>query len=84
MEDSGPESDVDYDGLVQEVSDRKISNFPRDHSCDILEKNIPAFCSLKNLPKPQIKTFGLMALEREISRQPCIECIASLLLVILM
>lgn len=44
MEDSGAESNVDYDGPAQEASRKKnISKWPRDCSCDILLKNVVAF-----------------------------------------
>ena len=45
MEDSGTESHVDYNGLAQEASEGKNSRkWPRK-CCDILEKDVAAFCS---------------------------------------
>lgn len=39
MKDSGPEDDLNCDGLAQEVSEEKnVSLWPRDYSCDILER----------------------------------------------
>jgi len=45
VEDSGALSNVDYDGPAQDVSEEKnISRWSKDHSCDILVKNVAAFC----------------------------------------
>ena len=76
MECSGTESNEDHDSPAQDVSEKKrIRKFPRDCSCDILVKNVTTFCScLKNLPEAKLKTFGLIALAEEISRQPNIDC----------
>ena len=42
--DSGAESNVNYGSLAQEASEwETISEWPRDHSCDILEKSKSAF-----------------------------------------
>lgn len=42
VEVSGAESNVDYDGPTQEVSEEKdISKCPRNCSCDILAKSLP-------------------------------------------
>jgi hypothetical protein len=44
MEDSGIEHDLNYGGLVQEVSEEKnFSKLPRGHSCDILAKDVGTF-----------------------------------------
>ena len=65
---------VDSDNPAQEVSERKnISEWPQDHSYDILLENVVAFCSCP-LPKAKVKNFGLMELTEEISRQPSIDC----------
>lgn len=57
--------------LAQEVPEMMISILSRDCSCDILEKNIPVFCSYKkHLLKHKMKSFELMALAWETSRQP--------------
>lgn len=51
----------------QEVSKGKnISSWHREHSCDILAKNV-ATC-LKNLPEAKLKSFGLASLTEEILR----------------
>lgn len=45
MQDSGTESNIDYESLVQEISEEKnISEWPRDCSHDILVKDMTAFC----------------------------------------
>ena len=45
MEDNGAENDLNCGGMVQEISEEKnFSMLPRDRSCDILVKNVIAFC----------------------------------------
>ena len=45
IEGSSVEGDLDYRGLTPEVSEgENISKWPTDLSCDILEKNVAAFC----------------------------------------
>ena len=47
VEDIGAESNVDYDSLVQEVSEeRNISKWPRDCYCDIFGKECDCFMPL--------------------------------------
>ena len=72
MEDNGAKSNVDYDCLVQEISEEKnFSMWPRDCSCDILVKNVAAFCPcLKSLPEAKVKRFILIALTKEVSKKP--------------
>jgi hypothetical protein len=42
-----------------------ISKWPLDHSCDILSKNMAAFCPCpKNLPEAKLKSFGLTAFNK--------------------
>ena len=39
--------------------------------CDILVKNVAAFCPcLKSLPEAKVKRFRLIALKKEVSKQP--------------
>ena len=46
MEDSCTEDDLNCSGLTQEISEEKnFSILPRDSFCDILVKNVAAFCS---------------------------------------
>lgn len=48
---------------------KNINKWSRDHSDYILAKNAAAFCSCpKNLPEAELKSFGLIALAKEISR----------------
>lgn len=72
MDDCGAESDLNCGFLAHEVSEKKnFSMWPIDCSCDILAKNVPAFCPfLKFLPEAKIKHFGLIALANEISKPP--------------
>lgn len=59
-------------GLAQEVPEKKnFRMLPRYHSCDILVTNGAAFYPcLKSLPESNVKRFRLIALEKEISKQP--------------
>jgi hypothetical protein len=56
LEDSSTENNVNSGGLAQEVSEGNfISNVVKDHSCDILAKNVTAFCSCpKNLTRVKL------------------------------
>lgn len=54
--------------------------WPTDHSCDILVKNVPAFCPFpKSLSEAKLKSFGLIAFVDEISKQPLVDCVMWLL-----
>jgi hypothetical protein len=67
MEDSGAEGDLNHGVLAQEVSEEK--NF-RDHSCDILVKNVAAFCPcLKSLPETKVKRFKLISMTKKVSKK---------------
>lgn len=74
MEDTGVEHDLNCADQAQEVSgEMNFSMRPIDCSCDILVKNVAAFCPCpKNLPEAKLKSFGLVTLEKENSRQPSI------------
>ena len=55
---------------------------PRDCSRDILVKNMAAFCPfLKSLPEAKVKSFGLISLSEEISKQPIRDCVMWLLVI---
>jgi hypothetical protein len=76
MEDRGAEGDLNCRGLAQEVSDRNFSMLPREHSCDILVRNVAVSCPyLKSLPETKVKRFRLIVLAKEISNQPNIDSI---------
>jgi hypothetical protein len=64
LEDSNAESNVDCAGCsAQRVSEGNIINicsWTADHSCNILAKNLAAFCSSKNLPEAKLKSFELI------------------------
>jgi hypothetical protein len=51
-----------------------VKNFnmgPRDCFCDILVKNVAAFCRcLKSLPGAKVKRLKLIALTKEVSKEP--------------
>ena len=63
MEDSGVKSDLNCRNLAQVVSEENSSMLPRNHSYDILVKNMAAFCLCpKSLPEVKVKRFGLISL----------------------
>ena len=55
---NGAECDVSCDSPAQEVLEgRNISKWPRDHSCDILTKNVTGLCPCSiNLPETKLKS----------------------------
>jgi hypothetical protein len=61
LEDNSSESNVDYGGRPEEVSEE---NWVRNHSCDSA-KNVTTFCSCpKNLPEAKLKSLVLISLQR--------------------
>jgi hypothetical protein len=81
MEDTGAEGDLNFGNMIQEVlEENTISMWPIDYFCDILVKNVAAFCPcLKSLPEAKMKRFRLNALAKEISKQPDISSVVWLL-----
>ena len=81
MEDSGVKSDLNCRNLTQVVSEENSSMLPRNYSCDILVKNMAAFCPCpKSLPEVKVKRLGLISLVgKKISRQSSIDSIMWLL-----
>lgn len=62
---------LNYKVPAQVSEEKIISKCPRDHSCDVLAKNVAAFCPFpKNLLEAKLKSFRLMALTERILRQP--------------
>ena len=61
--------------LTENVSEEKNFNrLTRDRPCDILVKKEAAFCPcLKSLPEAKMKSFGLIPLAEEISKQPSLD-----------
>ena len=59
MEDAVPGNDLNCECLALEVSEeKKFSILLRDHSSDILVKNVAALCCyLKSLPDAKIERF---------------------------
>lgn len=66
---SSTKDDLSCGDMVQEVSEQDNINMrPRIVSCDILVKNVTAFCpSLKNMPAAKLKSYGLTTFAEEIS-----------------
>lgn len=55
----------------QEVSEgNNISNWPRDHSCDILTKNVAHFCPCPENLQVILKSTGFISLAEEVSKEP--------------
>ena len=59
-------------GLTQKVSEEKnVNMWPTNCFCDVLVKNMAAFCPcLMSLPKAKMKRFRLIALTKEVLKQP--------------
>ena len=72
MEDIGAEVDLNCADLAQEISvENNFNMWHRDCLCDILVKNMAAFCHcLKSLPETKVNRFRLIALPQEVSKQP--------------
>lgn len=72
LEDSSAESNVDYGGPAQEVSEgNNISNWARDHSCDTLAKSVTEFCPCpKGLQESKLKSFGSVSWQRTFQETP--------------
>ena len=80
-EDISAEGDFNCAGLTQVViMEKNFSMWPIDCPCDILMKNVAAFhpC-LKSLPVAKVKRFRLIALTKEVSKQPGINSVVWLL-----
>jgi hypothetical protein len=70
MKDFVPEIDLNWADLAQEHSVENFSMWPRHCFCDILLKNVAAFCPcLKTPPEAKVKRFILIALTKEISKK---------------
>lgn len=77
MVDSGAKCDlINYGCLFQGVLQKNVRMCPRDQSCCTLVKNVTAFCPcLKHLPNAKVKSFWLIPLPVEISKQPTIDSV---------
>jgi hypothetical protein len=54
----------------------RINNWAKEHSCDILAKNVAVSCPHpKNSSEVQLKSNGLISLAEEISRWPNIDSV---------
>ena len=71
-------------GLIKEDSEKNFSVLPRNHSCDILVNEVATFCPCpKSLPKAKVKSFRLIPLAEEISKQCRIHSVLGLLVFML-
>ena len=86
MKDSNDKSYLNCVVLAQEVSEeKKFSILLTVHSSDILVTNMTAFCLCpKSLPEAMVKSFGLISLAEESSKQPSTDLVVWLLVVTLM
>ena len=76
------ERNVDSGGPAQGVSEGKSI---RGHSSTTLAKKVAAFYPFpKNPPETKLKSYGLMVLVEEISKQPSIDSVMWLLVLTLM
>jgi hypothetical protein len=77
MEDFDAESELNGVDLVQE---KNFSMWHRNCFCNILVKSVAAFYHwLKSLPEAKVKRFRLIALKKEVSKQPGINSVVWLL-----
>lgn len=78
-------SNLNCADMARDVSEEKtISKWPRDCFCDVLAKNIAAFCPCpKHLHEITLKSLQLRRLA-EISREPCFDCVLWLLVTTVM
>ena len=79
MEDFVAKDDLNCGTLALEISEKNFDMCLRDCSCDILVKNVAAFCPSKSLPEAKVKRFRLITLKKEISKQPIINSVVWLL-----
>jgi hypothetical protein len=71
MEDFVTVSDLNCADLAQKVSVENFNMWPRDCFYGILMKNMAGFCPcLKSLPEAKVKRFILIALTKEVSKEP--------------
>jgi hypothetical protein len=82
--DSGAECDLNSGDLAQD--EKNFNVWPKDYSrifrgLDNLVKNLIAFCPCsKRLPETKLKSFGLIPLAEEISKQPSIDSVVWLVI----
>ena len=73
IQDGGAECDLNCKDLAQGVLEEKnFSMLPRDCSCDTLMKDVTAYCLFEKVCLRRLKSFGSIALAKEISKQPSI------------
>ena len=70
MKDNGADNDLKCQELAQEVLEKNFSMLLTIHSCDILAKEVVAFCPCpKSLPEAKVKSFPLILLAEEFSKK---------------
>ena len=74
-------SDLNCADLAQKVSvEKNFSMWHRAYFCSILVKKVAVFCPcLKSLSEAKVKRFRLIALKKEVSKQPGINSVVWLL-----
>jgi hypothetical protein len=72
MEDFVAGNNLNSVGLAQEISKEKnFRMWQKDYFCKILVKNVATFCPcLKSLPEAKVKRLRLIALTKEVSKNP--------------
>ena len=87
MLDNGADNDLKCCGLAQKVSEKNFRMLLRNRICVIFLKTVAVFFflpHLKSLPEAKVKSFGLIPLAKEISKQPSIDSVMWLLVRTLM
>lgn len=70
---------------TQEASEKNFIMLLKNYSCYILVRKMAAICPcLKSLPDFKVKSFGLITLVEEISKQPSIDSVSWLQVLMLM
>lgn len=82
MEHNGAKGYLNCVDTIREDSEGDISMGPRNNSCDVLAKNMAAFCHyVKNQPEAKLKSYALKALAEDSEKLPSMGCVIWLLLV---
>ena len=78
MKENGADNDLNCWGLSQEIPEETNFNML---PCDTLMENVGDFCRyMKSLLETKVKSFGLIPLAKEISKQPSIDSVISTLM----
>lgn len=73
--DNGTEHNVDYKEAWEISEEKNISKWPRDHSCNILVRNMTVFYVLfqKKSADAKLKSFRFTVSAEELYKQPSID-----------